>query len=90
MKSEGSLLPLTIDPERPPLLPSGALYTQTPLSMTSGNVFGNSNGHVVREEKRLDGGGPGRPRSGSAATAWIPPETRQEEGWRGKDVGAVT
>ena len=70
-----------------PLSSKDAIITESPLSTSIGNIFGNANGHVVRDDKKADGAGPGRPRTGSlSGTPWLPPGTRQEETWRPRDL----
>ncbi|MCJ1259600.1 suppressor of loss of ypt1 [Lignoscripta atroalba] len=88
MRADGALLPLATDQHRPL---SGPFFTETPLAVTSGQLFGNANGSLHAEDnKKLDAAGPGRPGSRSPASAWLPPGTRQEETWRPRDIGAVT
>jgi solute carrier family 35 protein E1 len=69
LKGETPLLPLTLVNThlQPPSNMGG--FTETPLSMSSGQAFG-SNGYVVGEEKKLDATGPGRPHAGSMKDAW--------------------
>ncbi|MCJ1391471.1 suppressor of loss of ypt1 [Xylographa bjoerkii] len=86
MKSEATLLPLSVSTHHGN--PIGGI-TETPLSMTSGQIFGGANGYANGDEKRIDAAGPGRPRAGSRADVWLPPGTRQEETWKGRDAVAV-
>ncbi|MCJ1307030.1 suppressor of loss of ypt1 [Agyrium rufum] len=90
------LLPLSTDSRDrfEPALGSSAIV-ETPVSVTSGQQFGN--GYVVNgEEKKLDAGGPGRSRGSSsrAADHWVPSSSssllRQDDAWRGRELGAVT
>ena len=73
-----------------PLLPlssKDAIVVESPLSASLGSMFGNSNGHVVGDDKKADAVGPGRPRTRSqAGNPWLPPRTRQEETWRPTDL----
>ncbi len=72
-----------------PLLPlnnKDAIFDESPMSTLSSNIFGNANGHVVGDGKKIDADGPGRPRARSqASNPWRPPGTRQEETWRPTD-----
>ena len=59
---------------------------ETPQSaVASGQLFGGANGSIYADEKK-DPLGQGRPRTNSAANAWLPPGTRQEETWRPRDM----
>lgn len=84
----------------PPLLPlstqttsilGNAAVTQTPMIVSSGNLFGPGKGFVSREEKRADAPTAGRPSMGLGPTVnpWLPPGTRQEETWRPRDVAVA-
>ena len=89
LKSEGTLLPLNTSQHYPSS--SSAIITETPISTTSGQLFGSSNGYQVNnEEKKTDATGLGRPRVSSRADAWLPAGTRQEETWRHRDLGMIT
>lgn len=77
-----------------PLLPvvsgdliTNGLFSETPVSASSGNIFGHSNGYVNGGEKKADAAGPGRPEDGGRGSPWLPPGTRQEETWRPRDMG---
>jgi len=76
-----------------PLLPVAAdhaitnsLFTESPVSASSGNIFGHTNGYVNGGEKKADAAGPGRPDDGRWSS-WLPPGMRQEETWRPRDMG---
>lgn len=93
LKGQDTLLPLSMSTHTH----QGALggIMETPVSISSGQVFGGANGYapngyVNGDEKKTDAAGPGRPRSGSRTHEWLPPGTRMEETWRPRDVGAVT
>lgn len=90
-----------------PLLPMSskdAIIEESPLQMALGslpvpanvgNMFGNSNGHLIGDDKKADAAGPGRPRSRSNNEApWLPPGTKQEETWvprdRSRDLSGMT
>ncbi len=77
-----------------PLLPvvsghliTNGLFSETPVSASSGNIFGHSNGYVNGGEKKADVVGLGRPEDGGRGSPWLPPGTRQEETWRPRDMG---
>ncbi|KAI4185479.1 MAG: hypothetical protein L6R41_004119 [Letrouitia leprolyta] len=63
---------------------SGALFTATPMSATSG-MFGGANGFVSGEEKKFDAAGPGRPREGSQTWRGFSPVRKPDES--GKEYG---
>lgn len=63
---------------------SGALFTSTPMSATSG-MFGGANGFVSGDEKKFDAAGPGRPREGSQTWRGFSPVRRPDES--GKEYG---
>lgn len=72
-----------------PLLPLSSKDTITEESPKSGalnttfvNVFGNGNGHIVGDDKKIDAAGPGS----HADSPWLPPGTKQEETWRPTDM----
>ena len=78
-----------------PLLPLAAgdkTITESPLNAGVSSMFAHTNGHVSRDEKRLDAPRPGRPRAGSTGISAhsLPPGTRQEETWRPRDIGGNT
>lgn len=90
LRSDGTLLPL-VQTNRNPLGSLAEAMVESPVGVASSRpVWNTVNGHVVNgEEKKADAAGPGRPRTGSRADAWLMPGTRQEETWRAKDVGIV-
>ena len=66
-----------------PLLPVSArdMISESPITAALGNfskgtVFGGANGYAIRDEKKQDDVGPGRKRSSSTNTSWLPPGTR--------------
>ena len=87
LKADTPLLPLSVSTHQSDL---GGGLSETPQSISSGQVWGGSNGYVHGDEKKSDAGGSGRPRAGSRVDVWLPPGTRQEETWRGRDAVAVT
>ena len=87
LKSEATLLPLTTNLHQSTFPTAG--ITETPLSMSSGQMFGAANGYAIHsEDKRTDGTGPGRPRAGSRTPGSHLP--RIEDTWRTRDIGAIT
>ena len=85
LRSEATLLPLATNHHQSSFPNVG--ITETPLSMSSGQVFGAANGYAVSgEDKRSDGIGSGRPRGGSRTQGLSLP--RMEETWRSRDIGA--
>ena len=60
---------------------------ESPLSAGLNSLFSYTNGHIVGEEKRNDGAGPGKPRAGSTSVSPHPMAagTRQEETWKPRD-----
>ncbi|MCJ1477294.1 hypothetical protein MMC13_005965 [Lambiella insularis] len=86
MKPETPLLPLSVSTH---LGNAGGGIMETPLSMTSGQPFGGANGYAIGDDKKADAAGPGRPRASSRGDGWLPPGTRQEDTWRGRDMGTV-
>ena len=87
LRAEATLLPLTTNHHQSSFPTAG--ITETPLSMSSGQMFGAANGYAVNgDDQRSDGTGPGRPRGGSRAQGTSLP--RMDETWRSRDIGAVT
>lgn len=89
LKNEDPLLPLSLDTNKADQdrYPSSAAMVETPQSaVASGQLFGGANGSLYADEMKKDVAGLGRPRSNSAANAWLPPGTRQEETWRPRDM----
>lgn len=84
MRAQSTLLPLS---EHPPALRDPG-YVESPMGITSGQLYGNVNGFVNSTEFDERGGptGPGRPRASSAVKTWLPPGTHQEETWRPRDT----
>lgn len=78
---------LSIDKPLLPLSNKDFIFDESQMSTFSTNIFGNANGHVIRDDKKTDAAGPGRPRARSqASNSWRPPGTRQEETWRPRDL----
>jgi len=82
-----------------PLLPMSskdAIIEESPLSMALGilplptqvgNMFGDTNGHVIGDDKKADAAGPGRfTKRSHPETPWLPPGTKHEETWRPTDL----
>ncbi|KAL6720220.1 hypothetical protein ACLMJK_002141 [Lecanora helva] len=82
-----------------PLLPMNAkdaIIHESPLTTTlgrlplpsqMGQMFGNTNGHVIGEDKKADSFGPNRPGTRSHhESSWLPPGTKQEETWKANNA----
>ena len=79
---------LSIDKPLLPLSNKDGILDESSMSTLSSNIFGNTNGHVIGDEKKTDAAGPGRPRARSqASNSWRPPGTRQEETWKPGELG---
>ncbi|KAI9883843.1 MAG: hypothetical protein M1823_004372 [Watsoniomyces obsoletus] len=89
-KTQAPLLPLA---EFPPTLSGHHHLTQSPVSATSGQLYGRSNGFVnglgsingVGSDEKLGGQTFGRPRGGSSAMGRRPSPTAEEVEWRPPD-----
>jgi len=82
LRIEKPLLPMT---SRDTIIEESPISTalgKLPIPSQIGHVFGNTNGHVIGEDKKADAADPGRPRTRSHHEApWLPPGTKQEETW---------
>ena len=88
LRTEQPLLPVASGHGQHSNLITNGLFTETPISASSGNIFGHPNGygHVSGSDKKADAAGPGRPEQGRDSP-WLPPGTRQEDTWRLRDKG---
>lgn len=88
LRVDAPLLPLS---NHTPSILCNSTLTQTPVSASSGTIFGAAKGFVSGGDKRTDTPTPGRPNQGAgpSGSPWLPPGTRQEETWRPRDMAVV-